>query len=98
MTAPILTFRPHALASEIAQLGACTVAAIIPCPGPRQNASWIVKLPDWQQCQGPSSSFDAARRKVEHEVREWLSRAGLVEAAASLVVRVVERQKDKARA
>ena len=41
---------------------------------------------------------DAARRKIEHEVREWLSRAGLVEAAASLVVRVVERQKEKARA
>jgi hypothetical protein len=78
------------LASEIAVLGARTVGSIIPAGGPRHRATWIVKLPDWHQAQGPSSSFEAARRKVEHEVNEWLRSAGLLDAGGGVVVRIEE--------
>jgi hypothetical protein len=99
VTPPTLIFRPFQLRREIAALGAWTIATIIPGPGPRQQATWLLNLPDWPHKQGPASSFEAARRKIEHEVREWFCFAGLDDIAAKLEVRIETRdEQERARA
>lgn len=76
MTArPTLTFRPRALASEVAFLGEIVAGEIIPCGG---KATWVMRLNDVLRKSGPASTFEAARRKIEHEVNDWLRRAGLM--------------------
>ena len=94
MTAPVLTFRPRALASEVAYLGEIVAGEIIPCGG---RATWVIRLNDVLRKSGPASSFDAARRKIEHEVNDWLRRGGLM-GAGPVDVMVESEQKERARA
>lgn len=93
MTMPVLTFRPRGLASEVALLGRIVAAEIIPCGN---RATWVMRLNCAPFKSGPSSSFAMARRKIEHEVREWLIAADLYDAAMSMLVRVEERQRERA--
>ncbi len=93
-----LTFRPRAFASEIAVLGERLVGEILPCPGPRHRATWLVRLPDWPRSQGPASSFEAARRKIENEVNEWFRSVGAFGPGDGVRVRVEATEKEKARA
>jgi len=95
MTPATLTFRPRAFASEIATVGAHTFAEIIPCG---HRATILFKFAGMLAPNHPASSFEAARRKVEHEVREWFMAADLPDVASSLVVRVLTDKEDTRRA
>ena len=89
MTAPTLIFRPHTLDRELAMLGRVIAGEIIPA-GPR--AAWVIRLAGAPFKSGGSASFESARRKVEHEVREWFLAAGLDDVASRMVVRVLTEQ------
>jgi len=91
MIAATLIFRPRPMASEIALLGRIIAGEIIPCG---RNKTWVIRLAGTPFKSGPASSFESARRKIEHEVREWLRAAGLDDVASSLVVRVLSEQEE----
>lgn len=95
VTAPILIFRPVALSREAALLGRMPVATIVPFAG---RYRWALRIAPVPFVTGVSSSIDAARRKIEHEVREWFISAGLLDIARSMVVFVEEETKGRARA
>lgn len=93
---PTLVFRPGTLGREMAMLGRVIAGEIIPTGA---GAIWIIRLAGSPFKSGPRASVDAARRKIEHEVREWLRAAGLDDVASRLVVRVLtEEEGQRARA
>lgn len=97
MRTPRLTFRRPVpdLAREVAYLGNIVAGEILPYPGKRHCASWIIHLPDAQRKCGPATSFDVARIRIKEHVEDWLMRADVIDVGAAIDI-AVETSKDKA--
>ena len=95
MTKPTLTFRAASpgLPREVAYLGNIVAGEVMPFPGTRHRATWIVHLTDASRRYGPATSFEVAREKVREHVEEWLMRAWILNYGDKIDVQVDAPQK-----
>jgi hypothetical protein len=76
---PVLTFIAGPLERELVRLGDVVIGEVAPHNGSRRtHATFTIRLPECSSSFRPAESIERARGIVASEVREWLTRAGVI--------------------